>query len=255
MFKIFYLIISQFLLFCVINANEINFAIQAETDLERNIESSLEVSLEAFLTKGGTLIRLDQNTKPFQLLPNDVVFPSCSGGNNRSQVLWGILRAYDDKIHLMKPHATRYGFDPYNGLVNWHRTKNRTKTDEFAQLFNFPKSEKMGWELFANWFSKVQITDEERDYLIAYFNQNYYCPILPEGARRVYITFAQNAHIHMYRLSQSNESLENVFLLFFPLEDTLAKPLPEWETYARSVKAYSNFGEILKSHLDFTQLN
>ena len=87
-----------------------------------------------------------------------------------------------------------------------------------------------------------------------YYNSHYYNPSLPTGTRRVYITFAKNAHIHLYRLTQTNASLKNVIVLFFPLEDLINAPLPEWNTYPYSVKSYAKFAEMLIAYLDFSQL-
>src|ERR1700722_3198157 len=87
---------------------------EVEKDLENQADSSVSTVLAEFRAKGGTFIRLDGDAPPYHLAAGDAVFPACSGGNNRSQTLWGVLLPYADQITLMQPHATRYGFDPYN---------------------------------------------------------------------------------------------------------------------------------------------
>lgn len=104
-----------------IHVNRPIYPHEADKELQENLTSSLEASLREFKAKGGTVIRLDGATLPYQLLPGDMVFPSCSGAQNRSQTLWNLLRPYSDKISLKQPHATFYGFDPYNGKANWLR--------------------------------------------------------------------------------------------------------------------------------------
>jgi hypothetical protein len=228
---------------------------EADEELEQNVKSSLKTALAEFTAKGGTLLRLDKGAAPYQLICSDVVFPSCSGGNNRSQTLWNVLRTYADKIALMRPHATRYGFDPYNGLSNWHRTLHVQKNDEFILWAGVSKSPKFGWDVFESWLSKAEGTPDELALMMDYYNHHYYNPDIPSGTRRIYMTFAKNAHIHLYRLNQTNESLENVVVLFFPLEDLIKDPLPEWNTYPNSAKTYAELAHILESYLDFSQLN
>ncbi len=227
---------------------------EADEDLEQNEQSSLKIALAEFLAKGGAIVRLDKDAPPYPLAPGDMIFPACSGANNRSQTLWNILRPYSDQITLMPPHATRYGFDPYNGQVNWHRTNHTQHKDEFILWAGIAKSQKFGWDVFEAWLSKKDATPEELDWMLEYYNNHYYNPDIPPGTRRIYITFAKNAHIHLYRLSQVNESLENVVVLFFPLEDLIKSPLPKWHTYPRSLKSYVELANILKSYLDFSQL-
>jgi hypothetical protein len=239
----------------------INTIIHAdETDeyLEGDEQSSLKAILAEFTAKGGTVVRLDKRATSYQLAHGDMVFPACSGGNNRSQTLWNVLRPYTNKITLMPPHSTRYGFDPYNGRSNLRRSKhphkNAHKNDKFILWAGVSKCKKIGWDVFAKWVSDETITPETLPTMLDYYNSHYYNPNCPSGTRRVYITFTKNAHIHLYRLVQTNTSLENVVVLFFPVEDLIHHPLPEWNTQPYSVKCYSKLAEMLKSHLDFSQL-
>lgn len=227
---------------------------EADGDLEADPHASLSYVLDEFAAKGGTLLRMEGDTSPFLFAEGDVVFPACSGGNNRSQTLWGMLRTYADKISVMQPHATRYGFDPYNGRANWHRTHHVQKADEFVLWAGVYKSRKLGWDDFEAWLSKETGSAEELAMMLDYYNHHYYSPALADNTRRVYITFAKNAHAHLYRLNQTNTSLENVVVLFFPLEDLIARPLPEWDTHPRSVKAYTELSKLISKYLDFSQL-
>lgn len=238
---------------CPIHISETDNVKEIDNDLQQHKTSQLETVYAEFCKKGGTILRLDKDTPPFQILPGDIIFPSCSGGNNRSQTLWNILRPYSDRITLNPPHATCYGFDPYNGKANWNRTTSAAD-DEFFLWAHTEKSTKFGWDVFKNWLTKTEGTPEDLKMMHEYYDQYYYNPAVSPTKRRIYITFAQNAHIHLYRLSQANDSLTNVTVLFFPLADLLKHPLPEWNTYPKSVKTYVEFAAILSAYLDFSQL-
>lgn len=229
---------------------------EMDEDLRDIPAASLETVLAEFSAKGGTIIRLDVATAPFQIAIGDIVFPSCSAGHNRSQTLWALLRPYASSIVLMKPHGTRYGFDPYNGKVNWHRAPWRIRPeDEFALWAGTDKTKKFGADVFGEWLSKQDVTDEELAMLQAYYNNEYYHPNVPAGTRRVYITFAKNAHIHLYRLNQTNDNLNNVYVLFYPIEDLIKEPLPEWNVAPHSIGAYSHLGDMLLERLDLSLLS
>lgn len=139
--------------------------------------------------------------------------------------------------------------------MNWNRTHHIQSNDEFIKWAGFYKSTKFGWDLFNDWLSRNEATKSELEMMTDYYNSHYYNPSLTLGARRVYVTFARNAHVHLHRLNQTNATLENVFVLFYPIEDLIAKPLPEWETHPRSVKAYYELASMLEKHLDFTKLS
>ena len=130
----------------------------AQEELQASPYSSLENSLRLFTAKGGTLIRLDGGQAPFILLPGDAVYPSCSGGNNRSQTLWKVLCPYASKIALNAPHATQYGLDPFNGQVDWTRVRPRDNLDEFSAWSGFSKKTKFGWDTFQAWLTKTEAT-------------------------------------------------------------------------------------------------
>lgn len=224
-----------------------------EKELEECIESSLSTVFKQFMAKGGTIHCLSEENEPFALAVGDYVFPSCSGGYNRSQTLWNILRPFADKICLHQPHATRYGFDPYNGKANWLDPDFRCN-DEFFHWAGIGKSPIFGFEFAEQWLSIIDIGKETLALLKDFYDCNYYAPYLPEGTRRVYITFEKNAHVHLYRLVHTNECLDSVVVLYFPLPDLIYTPLPEWKTYPSSVEAYSKLASILRSRLNFEQL-
>lgn len=228
---------------------------EASQDLELNESSSVETCIAEFTARGGTFIRLDGDTIPFAFEFGDTVFPACSGGNNRSQTLWAILRQYDGMISLQLPHATRFGFDSYNGEVNWNKVVHHVKEDdEFALWAGFPKSKKLGFDEFKKWLYRNEASIDELEMMKAFYDIHYYNPDSAKGTRRVYITFAKNAHIHLYRLIQTNSSLENVFVLLYPLEDIIANPLPEWQIPPRNQKLYSMLSSMIEKYLDFTNL-
>ena len=229
-------------------------AMQIDIDLETHPECCLKTCLENFHKKGGTLICLEDDTEPFAFIKGDIVFPACSGANNRSQTLWNLLRVYEPEIKVMRPHATRYGFDPYNAAMNWHRTRHTIPEDEFFLWAGVAKSQKFGWDQFESWLVKTKVTGDELTTLWNYYTNEYYNPALPAGSKRIYIAFAQNAHVHLYRLIQTNVSLENVTVLYIPLRDMIADPLPEWQTYPQSKEAYRRLAELISLYLDFSEL-
>lgn len=227
--------------------------LEVDPELQSNAKSSIELMVAQFSAKGGTLVVLEDGTSPFQLKSGDVVFPSCSGGNNRSQTLWNVLRPYSEKIHLMPPHATSYGFDPYNGQANWLRIKEQQKNDQFHVWAGVPKSPKLGWDVFSMWLGKTA-TPAQLKNISDYYTSIYFHPAVPEGTRRVYITFTKNAHIHLFRLNQTNSSLKDVILVVYPLQDLVKNVLPEWNTVPGSVKTYVELSSRIKTHLDLSLL-
>lgn len=230
------------------------YAIEAESDLEQNSESSLKISLANFIEKGGTLIPFEEDSEPYAFSIGDAVFPSCSGANNRSQTLWNLLLPYNDRIILMNPHATRYGFDPYNGKANWHRTGHSYSDDEFIFWAGIQKSCKFGFDLFGSWLLKSEATEEELNILWKYYSEQYFVSTIPAETKRIYITFSKNTHVHLFRLCQTNSFLKNVVVLSFPFDDLIYTPLPEWNTYRRSKQAYINLAAMISKHLDFSNL-
>lgn len=239
----------------------VNTPFRVEEDLELNGETTGEKCLKAFLTKGGELHHLDPNkvkaSDRFVLLSGDIVYPSCSGGFNRSQTLWSILFKYNTSISLLLPHATRLGFDPYNDKVNWHKnTEKEQEADEFELWFQHKKVARFGYEKFKELAEEKNPPNEKLSEIKKYYSENYFGPVsIPEGKsrnRRVYITFAQNAHAIIHRLNQSNADLRNVLVVSVDLDDYVDKPLDKVK--GKSQAAYAAFEKILRDLIDFSRL-
>lgn len=73
------------------------------------------------------------------------------------------------------------------------------------------------------------------------------------GCRRVYITFAQNAHVLLNRLNQTNEDLGNVAIVGIDIDDLIDKPLDQ-NVPCKSQMAYAIFAQILQELIDFSHL-
>lgn len=116
------------------------------------------------------------------------------------------------------------------------------------------RSPKLGWDIFEEWLTRSDATTEILEIMLNYYTREYFNPDIPAGTRRIYITFQRNAHIHLYRLNQTNDSLENVVILLFPLDDLIKHPLPEWNAVPCSLKTYIELAKKLESHLDLSQL-
>lgn len=229
---------------------------EGEDHLQKHQESSLETVLSEFLGKGGRVFRLEGDSEPFQFLPGDVVFPSCSAGFNRSQTVWALLQPYAKTIKLMPPHATRYGFDPYDDTLDgYFNNIEPSDIDEFKLWSGFDKQTKFGWDNFVHSISEDGVSQDELELMREYYNREYYCPPISSETRRVYITFAKNAHVHLYRLCQTNDTLANAIVLFFPLEDLIHKPEPAWQTIPQSEKAYREYAKKLRKFFDFSPLS
>jgi hypothetical protein len=222
---------------------------EADPDLI-DLNINVHETLDHYLNKGGTFIRLDPELKSKLILyPEDVVFPACSFGFCRSQTLWFLLTKYKDKITLLPPHATRYGFDPYNEKMNWQRSRSDTSFDEFKDWSGQDKCTRMGFEIFKNFWNETEATAEQLAIMKAYYDINYYS-LDVSGKRRVYISFDKNTHVILYRLIQTNSNLDNVVVYHFPLADKVTMPDLEWDTRARGEKAYNHFSLILKDLIE-----
>lgn len=235
---------------------------EADPDLQQNETTCLQQCMDEFIKKSGTLIRLEENDdlEKFHIIEGDAIYPACSGGNCRSQTLWVLFRDFNDKIVLFPPHATRYGFDPYNNKVNWHRTYIvAPPEDEYTLWTGTPKPTKFGFDVFAEFNDIEDMPEEELKVLSDYYSQNYYGSESSwngrKGKRRIYFSFAKNTHAILYRLNQTNDTLENVIVAHIPMEDLISHPLPEWDTYPLSVTAYTQLSQILHNFFDFSNLN
>lgn len=236
-------------------------SLKKENDLEKNQSTNLETSLKTFFAKGGMLKVIKNCSATYhqsiQLLPNDIIYPICSGGFCRSQTLWALLKQYDSQVILYPPHAARYGWDPYNDKIN--RFQNIAKEqvhDEFEQYFGFEKSVRFGFENTESWNSfEEQPSLENLQSISQYYNQHYYgsnnLPDEQKKLRRVYIAFANNAHVVLHRVNQANESLHNVLVIAINSEDIITTPPDFLMTSSRSKKAYAHFADLIYNLLDF----
>jgi hypothetical protein len=254
------------ILFAVLFFNlsaEVQFRIEPE--LEKVDETRAELILERFLSKGGRLqvIEKESDFQPgaIRIRPGDAVYPICSAGNTRSQILRALLTPFQDKIVLFAPVGARLGWDPYNGRINYTEQQKATEEgyDSFPEFFGIPKKERFAFNLTDRWEEIAKNpTAEGLAEITAYYNAHYYGPNAShegqKGSRRVFIVFAQNAHVVMHRLTQANERLDDVHLYAIGMNDTISKPLPERNIGKRSPEAYSHFVNILAPLLDTKSL-
>jgi hypothetical protein len=227
------------------------YAHESDPDLEF-LGVSPNQALDQFREKGGMFIRVEET--PFALLPGDCIYPACSGGLCRSQVLWTILNEYNQQITLFPPHATRKGYDSYNQKVNWHSNDTEEfRYDEFELWAGQPKTTRFGYDVFASWYPKESASVEELQQIKDYYDVYYY-KAPPSMQRRVYLCFDRNTHAILHRLNETNHRLDHVMVVHLPLKDCITNPLPESHTFPRSAKAYEVFSNIIKSHLDLKQI-
>jgi hypothetical protein len=237
---------------------------KVDEDLEHNSTYTLHKCLEDFVLKGGNLIsipNLSDEAKPqVHLNSGDAVYPICSGGFCRSQALWAILHPFSDQITLFPPHAARHGWDPYNGQIN--RFRNRAQEDvpdDFSIYFGKEKAERFGFENSPEWgYVEQSPTREGLAAISQYYDRNYFGPGSSWEARRrkkrFYVAFSSNAHIVIYRLNQTNNSLKDVTVVSINSEDLITYPPPFLETTSRSTQAYQHFTELLKKIVNLSHL-
>ncbi len=233
----------------------VNTPFRVDETLEQNDETKGKRCLETFIAKGGQFHHLDPNrVDRFVLFPNDIVYPSCSAGYNRSQTLFVILSNFS--ITLFAPHATRLGFDPYNDKANWHVNKEKDKeADGFAKWANRERETRFGFDHFKYLFDENPSIETLRE-IRKYFDDHYFGPSIGnemKDRRRVYITFAQNAHVIIHRLNQTNEELNHVVVVSIDLDDYIGKPL-DANVGSNSEIAFAIFSQILMRLIDVTQL-
>lgn len=236
-----------------------------DEDLEKNPITSAKKCLQNFFQKGGILRRisnLSSVTEPsIQLNLEDAIYPVCSGGWCRSQVLWAILQPYSDRITLFPPHAARVGWDPYNGQINRYRNyAQEIVPDEFSSYFGIEKALRFGFEHTSAWKSiEESPTDKDLKTISQFYDQHYFGPNSSwqgrQGKRRIYITFSNNAHVVLYRLNQSNDSLQGVTVVAIDSEDLITYPPAFLNTTSRSIKAYEYFSSIVNQIFDLTKLS
>jgi hypothetical protein len=198
--------------------------------LEAVEEWSLINCEKRFLAKGGEIFLPGQ----FEIEEGDVLYPICSGGVCRSQTLYLLLKELTKKkeVKLFSPHASRRGFDPYNGEVQIHREV--VKNDEFEKTFHVKRCIQFGFEKREQWMAAGLNSEELR----RYYDQHYFGKT--EAKRRIYIAFASPVHVILKRLVEANEDLSQVWLVAIPLADEISNPTHE-EIKMGSVEAYQAF--------------
>lgn len=211
-----------------------------------------------FIQKEGKLIVLnvnDPNPDRFVILPGDDIRISCSAGWCRSQTAYLIFSMYEG-ICLLPPHGTRYFFDSIGRDERNRSMKGESGHDEFKECFGFKKALRIGHKEFIHLRNLTTLPPETVAKITAFYNDNYFGPKSkdPSTERIVYITFAANAHAIMYRLNQTNDSLKKHILVCIDSDDYMSNPLPEWNTYPRSMVSYANFAKLLLKFFDFSQL-
>lgn len=241
------------------NYDDKNTPFKLDKDFAAKVGISAADCYAEFQRKGGHFYSLDPNIpagqKPFELLPDDIVYPSCRVGFSRSQTLWANLRTFSN-LTLFAPHATRTGLDPYNGGINW-RTEEVTE-DHFTEYFGCEKSDRFGFEQFKDILQEKTASPDTLQEITEFYNRSYFGPTSvdadKQNNRRVYICFGQNVHVIMHRLNQTNDTLHNTVVVFIDADDCITSPPPEWNTAPRSREAYKNYSEMLKALFDTSRL-
>lgn len=210
--------------------------------------------MDEFTQRGGKFIHLNPNYSDniFELHPKDEVYPSCTAGFCRSQTLWALLSPHEN-LTLFPPHATRYGFDPYNGAINWHKNlETELQEDEFP-WHQGKKAMRFGYDHFYDLIGSYEVDSSKLKEIRDYYNRHYFSSTT--SFRRVYVTFAQNAHVILYRLNQANDQLDGTVVVSIDLDDYITRPLKEWNTTPRSAVAYQEFALILKKMISFVHIS
>lgn len=203
--------------------------------------------LETFLKKGGRIFfwegEKDKNF-PFQIKQKDILYPICSGGQCRSQVLHLMLNEFKGEFKVTAPHASRVGYDPYNDeLMIDHLPK---INDKFSHAFGAKKKKQLGFT-FA---SKSPRPIEE---LKKYYDEKLWqCK---KDVRQVYISFSKPVHVVLKRLIEVNRTLNNVIVLAFPFDDEITFPPEKLGMKSGSVEAYHAFYNKLKSQFIYDSLS
>jgi len=232
-----------------------------EECLEKNALLTAEKCLEVFKSKGGAFYSVNPfaenecEKRPFSLKIGDKVFPSCSGGWCRSQVLYTkLLKYFPEKIELLSPHATRYGCDPYNGEINWNKnTDGEISTDAFKDWAGAERALRIGFENVHAWkYIESDPSKENLQELKQYYDQHYFGYESAQN-RRVYITFAANAHVILNRLNETNKSLDNAVVVHIDLDDSMTNPY-DARISKLSIEAFQAFSLLLESVLDVSDL-
>lgn len=234
-------------------------------DTPFRIDESLEMiqsgksCKDEFEAKQGKLIIInpaDESPTVFTVVPGDDIRISCSAGWCRSQTLFQIFEKYQG-ITNRAPHGARDYLDPATGKAKWTvNLEKESLPDEFEDYFGVPKALRFGHEEFSHLRDNINPSQELLEKVSDFYNANYYSPEScdSESGRNVYITFAANAHVILYRLNQTNLDLSRHVVVVIDLDDYITSPLTEWNTYPRSTTSYKNYESILMGLFNFTLL-
>ncbi len=204
-------------------------------DEELEITHPFQECLEKFQKRGGTVHFLPGEV---DLQDGDFLYTACSGAQCRSQALHLFLQQkITTTMRLHLPHASRRGYDPYNGLMHIHRE--RKIEDQFEQYFGRSKAERFGYDQVHKW-----ICGEGWDIptIREYYDREYFGP--SSAKRRLYFAFAKPVHVIIKRLIDANDDLSRVHVIAIPLEDEITSP-PEGLT-GGSCEAYQRFMKLLE---------
>lgn len=211
----------------------------------------------------------------FAILTNDRVFPICTDGLIRSQILYLVLQAIKRKLGVQTglelPHGARYGFDPY--LLQDHTTDQRQQFAHFPapkagkeivafkEAFGVDKVPRFGqdsagvhqfhfsYDKAAKKMSDSELDEigKQRRRMREFFDLYYYGSLKATGAagegRTVLIAFGSAVPIVMDRLSEVNYrfDLSKVTLLALPYPtDRLKAVDTKPEDYIAAYKLYAS---------------
>lgn len=202
-----------------------------------------------------TIIKDDSINEIFTIKKDDILYPVCHQGVNRSQVLYLLLKSF--KLHVnghitevIAPHGAESGFDPYklsNPLTydNYFQYLNdvviqNDPTDILTPIFNktfghdkhlrygtdyveLKKRERGEFDLNIkhNGTHDFEILYNNRKHMRDWFKKDYYNSTFSTSRRRVFITFMRSSKIIMDRLMESETPLDNIVIISFPWGDTI----------------------------------
>lgn len=225
-----------------------------------------------FLTHGGRLHIGGVGGDP--LLATDEVYPCCSQGSNRSQVLYRVL--VDDfkhrKVHL--PHGLVSGYDPhaaYQKLTydNWfdgYICDGAVEQDMFAKAFEmvfpgFRKSPKLGQReadgltLNMDDYLTVALEDLERDraFMHRWFDEHVYGSVPATGVRKVFVCFAgPGLKILLQRLREQRHlaNFNHIYIMVLPYDDEASRAAQtrgSSDFHSSVARAFSHMRELYRA--------
>lgn len=191
--------------------------------------------IEQFERKGGVVVTPTKQSL-FQLFENDIIFPICHSGHNRSQVMYRLLS--DINIDVQLPHGAFNGFDPRfksNAMGKYLYVPtidpdtscklHQIESKAFFFALGHLRQKKFGSEICNNGKALISneypVTDEKvlqkQDDMVEYFDAEMFS--LPEGSRRkVFICFNKAVEVVIERLMKHSQ-MKNVVVVAVPFDD------------------------------------